>query len=63
MSATPGPPYQLSSAWRTTGTVAPDARTVRSLDTGHALVFDETEWTAFRLGATVGEFDPPPSQN
>jgi len=40
-------------------TVSPEAWTVRCLDTGHTLVFDETEWTAFRLGATNGEFDPP----
>lgn len=40
--------------------MAPDAWTVRSLDTGHTLVFDENEWTAFRLGATDGEFDPSP---
>jgi hypothetical protein len=39
-------------------TVGPDAWTVRSLDTGHTLVFDDNEWTAFRLGATDGEFDP-----
>jgi len=38
--------------------VAPDAWTVRSLDTGHALVFDDNEWTAFRLGTTDGEFNP-----
>ncbi|MGH3930395.1 MAG: DUF397 domain-containing protein [Pseudonocardiaceae bacterium] len=41
-----------------TVTVTSNAWTVRSLATGHALVFDETEWTAFRLGATHGEFDP-----
>jgi len=41
-----------------TVTVTPTAWTVRSLYTTHALVFDETEWTAFRLGATNGEFDP-----
>jgi uncharacterized protein DUF397 len=41
-----------------TVTVSPDAWAVRSLSTGHTLVFDETEWTAFRLGATNGEFDP-----
>jgi hypothetical protein len=34
---------------------------VRCPDTGHTLVFDETEWTAFRLGATDGEFAPSPS--
>ncbi|HEY6423941.1 MAG TPA: DUF397 domain-containing protein [Pseudonocardiaceae bacterium] len=43
-----------------TVTVAPNAWTVRSLDTGHALVFDDTEWTSFRLGATHGEFSPSP---
>lgn len=37
---------------------SPGAWTVRSLATGATLVFDETEWTAFRLGATDGEFDP-----
>ncbi|MGH3989624.1 MAG: DUF397 domain-containing protein [Pseudonocardiaceae bacterium] len=41
-----------------TVTVGPNAWTVRSPDTGRALVFDENEWTAFRLGATAGEFDP-----
>jgi Domain of unknown function (DUF397) len=39
-----------------TVTVTPDAWTVRSLHTAHTLVFDETEWTAFRLGATDDEF-------
>ena len=38
-----------------TVTTAPDTWTVRSVAT---LVFDENEWTAFRLGATDGEFDP-----
>jgi Domain of unknown function (DUF397) len=41
-----------------TVTVAPDSWTVRCPDTGHTLVFDETEWTAFRLGATDGGFAP-----
>ncbi|MGH3777449.1 MAG: DUF397 domain-containing protein [Pseudonocardiaceae bacterium] len=41
-----------------TVTVGPNAWTVRSLDTGHALVFDENEWIAFRLGATADEFNP-----
>lgn len=41
-----------------TVTVTPDTWTVGSIDTGHVLVFDEIEWTAFRLGATDGEFDP-----
>ncbi|MGH3900144.1 MAG: DUF397 domain-containing protein [Pseudonocardiaceae bacterium] len=41
-----------------TVTVAPNAWTVRSRDAGHTLVFDENEWTAFRLGATAGEFNP-----
>jgi hypothetical protein len=41
-----------------TVTTAPNAWTVRCVDTGHTLVFDENEWTAFRLGATHGEFDP-----
>ena len=41
-----------------TVTTAPNAWTVRCVDTGHTLVFDENEWTAFRLGATDGEFDP-----
>ncbi len=41
-----------------TVTAASDSWTVRCLDTGHTLIFDETEWTAFRLGATNGEFDP-----
>jgi hypothetical protein len=31
---------------------------VRSVATDATLVFDENEWTAFRLGATDGEFDP-----
>ncbi|MGH3905763.1 MAG: DUF397 domain-containing protein [Pseudonocardiaceae bacterium] len=41
-----------------TVTAAPDTWTVYCIDTGHTLVFDETEWAAFRLGATNGEFDP-----
>ncbi len=41
-----------------TVTAASDTWTVRSLDTAHTLIFDETEWTAFRLGATDGEFAP-----
>ncbi len=41
-----------------TVTVQPDAWTVRSDATDATLVFDENEWTAFRLGATDGEFDP-----
>ena len=41
-----------------TVTTAPNARTVHCVDTGHTLVFDENEWTAFRLGAADGEFDP-----
>ena len=48
------------SAWlaEVTVTTAPNAWTVHCVDTGHTLVFDENEWTAFRLGATDGEFDP-----
>ncbi len=41
-----------------TVTVVPRAWIVRAVDTGAALVFDENEWTAFRLGAIDGEFDP-----
>ena len=41
-----------------TVTTAPNAWTVRSVDTGDTLVFDENEWTAFRLGAIDGEFGP-----
>jgi len=41
-----------------TVTTAPNAWIVRCVDTGHTLVFDENEWTAFRLGAADGEFDP-----
>jgi len=41
-----------------TVTTAPNAWTVRSVATDATLVFDENEWTAFRLGATDGEFDP-----
>ncbi|MGH3869763.1 MAG: DUF397 domain-containing protein [Pseudonocardiaceae bacterium] len=33
--------------------------TVREASTGTELVFDEPEWTAFRLGAKDGEFSPP----
>ena len=40
-----------------TVTTAPGTWTVRCVDTGHTLVFDENEWTAFRRGATDGEFD------
>ncbi len=40
-----------------TVTTAPGAWTVRSVTTDATLVFDENEWTAFRLGATDGEFD------
>jgi len=40
-----------------TVTTAPGTWTVRSAATGASLVFDENEWTAFRLGATDGEFD------
>jgi hypothetical protein len=38
--------------------VRPGSWTVRDASTGTELVFDEQEWTAFRLGATDGEFDP-----
>ncbi len=41
-----------------TVTVRLRAWIVRSVDTGTTLVFDENEWTAFRLGATDGEFVP-----
>ena len=41
-----------------TVTTAPNAWIVRSVETGETLVFDENEWTAFRLGATDGEFGP-----
>ncbi|MDQ3763052.1 MAG: DUF397 domain-containing protein [Actinomycetota bacterium] len=41
-----------------TVTVAPNAWTVRSVETGATLVFDQNEWTAFRFGAVDGEFDP-----
>lgn len=34
----------------------PGAWTVREVSTGTELVFDEQEWTAFRLGAKDGEF-------
>lgn len=36
----------------------PGSWTVREAATGTELVFDEQEWTAFRLGAKDGEFDP-----
>lgn len=36
----------------------PGSWTVRDVTTGTELVFDEQEWTAFRLGAKDGEFDP-----
>ncbi len=39
-----------------------DRPIVRAVDTGAALVFDENEWTAFRLGAIDGEFDPSRAQ-
>lgn len=45
-----------------TVTVRPGAWIVRSIDTATTLVFDENEWTAFRLGATDGEFDPSRSR-
>ncbi|HET9255590.1 MAG TPA: DUF397 domain-containing protein [Pseudonocardiaceae bacterium] len=35
----------------------PGSWTVRDVATGTELVFDEQEWTAFRLGARDGEFD------
>ncbi len=35
----------------------PGSWTVRETATGTELVFDEQEWTAFRLGAKDGEFD------
>jgi hypothetical protein len=38
--------------------VRPGSWTVRDTSTGTELVFDEQEWTAFRLGAKDGEFDP-----
>ncbi|MGH3750382.1 MAG: DUF397 domain-containing protein, partial [Micromonosporaceae bacterium] len=41
-----------------TVTAGPGTWTVQSLDTGHTLIFDHTEWTAFHLGATHGEFNP-----
>jgi hypothetical protein len=44
----------------TNGAVAvllrPGSWTVREASTGTELVFDEQEWTAFRLGAKDGEF-------
>jgi hypothetical protein len=40
-----------------TVTVRPGSWTVRDLVTGTELVFDQQEWTAFRLGAKNGEFD------
>ncbi|MGH3772391.1 MAG: DUF397 domain-containing protein [Pseudonocardiaceae bacterium] len=36
----------------------PNSWTVRDTATGTELVFDDQEWTAFRLGAKDGEFDP-----
>ncbi|MGH3720108.1 MAG: DUF397 domain-containing protein [Pseudonocardiaceae bacterium] len=36
----------------------PGSWTVRGVPTGTQLVFDDQEWTAFRLGAKDGEFDP-----
>lgn len=39
--------------------VGPGSWTVRDVSTGAELVFDEQEWTAFRLGAKDGEFDLP----
>ncbi|MGH7487673.1 MAG: DUF397 domain-containing protein [bacterium] len=36
----------------------PGSWTVREVMTGTELVFDDQEWTAFRLGAKDGEFDP-----
>ena len=36
----------------------PGSWTVCDVATGTELVFDEQEWTAFRLGAQDGEFDP-----
>jgi Domain of unknown function (DUF397) len=36
----------------------PGSWTVRDVTTGTELVFDKQEWTAFRLGAKDGEFDP-----
>ncbi len=39
--------------------VRPGSWTVRDVSTGTELVFDEPEWTAFRLGVTDGEFDLP----
>ncbi len=38
--------------------VRPGSWTVREASTGTELVVDEQEWTAFRLGAKDGEFDP-----
>lgn len=49
---------RISSRWR--GILGSLTGSVRSVDTGHALVFDDNEWTAFRLGATDGEFAPSP---
>ncbi|MGH3696898.1 MAG: DUF397 domain-containing protein [Pseudonocardiaceae bacterium] len=47
----------------TNGAVAvlagPGSWTVREVSTGTELVFDEQEWTAFRLGIAAGEFDLP----
>lgn len=39
--------------------VGPGSWSVRDVSTGTELVFDEQEWTAFRLGAKDGEFDLP----
>jgi len=41
-----------------TVSTVPNAWTVRSVATDATLIFDENEWTAFRLGAADGEFDP-----
>ncbi|HET9255583.1 MAG TPA: DUF397 domain-containing protein [Pseudonocardiaceae bacterium] len=38
--------------------IRPGSWTVRDIATGVELVFDEREWTAFRLGARDSEFDP-----
>ncbi|MGH3832829.1 MAG: DUF397 domain-containing protein [Pseudonocardiaceae bacterium] len=35
----------------------PGSWTLRETTTGTELVFDDNEWTAFRLGAKDGEFD------
>lgn len=49
--------HQTGSNGAVTVTTAPNAWTVRSVATDTTLVFDENEWTAFRLGAIDGEFD------